>query len=130
MKTKNIRQSVTFNTTAHEIYEAIMDAYKHSEFTDSQVYMSRNIGGKFSVYGGDIEGVNLELITDKKVVQSWRYRDWPKGYYSKATFALNEVGNITRLTFTQTGVPEEFYDDIYQCWHDYYWTPMKGLLER
>ena len=130
MKTKTIRQSATFNTTAHEVYEAIMDSRKHSEFTGSQVSMSRKVGGKFSVYDGDIEGVNLELIPDQKIVQSWRYSDWPEGHYSKATFSLNEVGNVTHLAFTQTEVPEEFYDDIYQGWHDYYWIPMKEMLER
>ncbi len=130
MKTKTIRQSVTFNTTAHEVYEAIMDSRKHSEFTGSQVSMSRKVGGKFSVYDGDIEGVNLELIPDQKIVQSWRYSDWPEGHYSKTTFSLNEVGNVTHLTFTQTEVPEELHDDIYQGWHDYYWTPMKEMLEK
>ena len=77
MNTKTIRQSVTFRATPHEVYEAIMDSKKHSELTGSQVRMSRKIGGKFSIYGGDIEGVNLELVPDQKIVQSWRYSDWP-----------------------------------------------------
>ena len=130
MKIKTLRQSVTFITGPHEVYEAIMDSRKHSEFTGSQVSMSRKVGGKFSVYGGDIEGVNLELIPDQKIVQSWRYSDWPEGHYSKATFSLINISSGTRLTFTQTGVPEEFYDDIRQGWRGYYWEPMKEMLEK
>ena len=99
-------------------------------FTGSEVKMNREVGKKFSVYGGDIQGVNLELVPDQKIVQSWCYNDWLEGYYSKATFSLKEVQVSTRLTFTQTGVPEKFYDDIKQGWHDYYWEPMKQILEK
>ena len=77
MKTKTIRQSVTFKASPHGVYETLMDSKKHSALTGSQVRISRNIGDKFSVYGGDIVGVNLELAPDHKIVQSWRYSDWP-----------------------------------------------------
>ena len=130
MGTKIIRQSVTFKVSPHDVYEAIMDSKKHADFTGSVVKMSRKVGGKFSVYGGDIQGVNLELVPDQKIVQSWRYSDWPEGHYSKSTFSLEEVQGGTRLTFTQTGVPDEFHEDISQGWRDYYWTPMKEMFEK
>ena len=128
MGIKNIRQSVTFRVKPHEIYEVLMDANKHSRLTGSEVQIDRNVGSEFSVYGGDIQGINLDLVPDQKIVQSWRYSDWPEGHYSKATFSLKEVSGSTRLTFTQAGVPEEFYDDIKQGWHDYYWGPLKEML--
>ena len=130
MNTKTIRQSVTFKTTPHDVYEVLMDPKKHSEFTGSQVQISRKVGGKFSVYGGDIEGVNLELVPDQKIVQSWRYSDWLQDHYSTATFSLKKVEQGTRLTFTQTEVPDEHYKDIAQGWRDYYWAPMKEMLEK
>ena len=129
MRTKTVRQSVTFKASPHDVYEALMDSKKHSEFTGSKVSISRKVGGKLNVYDGDIEGVNLVLEPNQKIVQSWRYGDWPKGHYSKATFSLKEVPGGTRLTFTQTGVPEQFYDDIAQGWRDYYWGPMREMLE-
>ncbi|MFC1941838.1 SRPBCC domain-containing protein [Chloroflexota bacterium] len=130
MKTRVIRQSVTFKASQHEVYEALMDSKKHAEFTGAMVKMSRKVGSKFSIYDGDIQGVNLELVPDHRIVQSWRYSDWPEGHYSRATFSLKEVPGGSRLAFTQTGVPEEFYDDINQGWRDYYWGPMKEMLEK
>ncbi|MFC2068348.1 SRPBCC family protein [Chloroflexota bacterium] len=130
MRTKTIRQSEIFKSHAHEVYEALMDSKKHSEFTGSDVRLNRIIGSEFSVYGGNIQGVNLELVPDQKIVQSWRYSDWPEGHYSKITFSLKEFPYGTRLTFTQTGIPYEFYDDISRGWHDYYWGPMKEMLEK
>jgi len=130
MRTKTIRQSVIFKASPHEVYEALMDSKKHAKLTGSEVQMSCSVGSKFSVYGGDIQGINLELVPYHKIVQSWRYSDWPEGHYSKATFSFQEVPSGTRLTFTQTGVPVEFYDDIKLGWHDYYWEPMKKMLEK
>jgi activator of HSP90 ATPase len=130
MKTKTISQTVTFKASPHEVYEMLMDSKKHSELTMSKAQISKEVGDKFSIYEGDIEGVNLELVQGRKIVQSWRYSDWPEGHYSQATFLLEEIKDGTRLTFTQTGVPEEHYDDIAQGWHDYYWEPMKELLEQ
>ena len=126
---KTIRQSVTFRASPHDVYELIMDAKKHARFTGGAVKMPRKVGGKFSVYGGEIEGENLELVPDQKIVQSWRYSDWPDGHYSRATFSLKEVDGGTRLAFTQTAVPDEHYEDIKQGWRDYYWIPMKQLLK-
>jgi activator of HSP90 ATPase len=128
MNTKTIRQSATFKASPHEVYEALMDSRNHSKFTDGKASISRKIDGKFTAYDGYIEGVNLELVPDEKIVQSWRGSDWPKGHYSTATFALKQIGSGTRLTFTQTDVPEEQYEPISQGWRDYYWTPMKKML--
>ena len=130
MKTGTVRQTATFKAGAHEVYEALMDSKKHSGFTGSQASISRKVGGSISVYNGEIEGINLELVPDRKIVQSWRYSDWPEGHYSRATFSLKEIATGTRLTFTQTGVPLEFLDDIAQGWRDYYWAPMKEMLNR
>ena len=130
MRTKSIHQSITFKASPHEVYETLIDSKKHSEFTNSEVSISRQTGGNFSVYSGEIEGVNLELVPDQKIVQSWRYSDWPEGHYSKVVFSLGQIPSGTRLTFTQTGVPEVFYDDIRQGWHDYYWKPMKDFLKK
>ncbi|MBI4285403.1 MAG: SRPBCC domain-containing protein [Chloroflexi bacterium] len=129
METKTIRQRVTFKASPHAVYEALMDSRQHAKFTGGKAHISRKMGGKFTAFDGWLEGVNLELVPDSKIVQSWRGTDWPEGHYSKVTFSLKEVPTGTRLTFTHTGVPEQFYADIKQGWHDYYWKPLKKLLE-
>jgi activator of HSP90 ATPase len=129
METKNIRQTVTFKAKPHDVYEILMDSKKHSELAGDTAKISRKENGKFTV-GDYIEGVNLEVIPDEKIVQTWRYNDWPEDHYSKATFSFAKVAGGTRMTFTQTGVPVKFYEDIKQGWIDYYWEPMKEMLER
>ena len=43
---------------------------------------------------------------------------------------MDEDEDGPRLTFTQSGVTEDQYEDIAQGWHDYYWGPMKETLEQ
>ena len=126
---KTIRQTATFTASPHEVYEILMDARKHAGLTGGKARISREIGGAFSIYDGEIEGKNLELVPDRKIVQSWRYSDWPKGHYSTATFELEKIEKGTRLKFTQTDVPDDKYEEIKQGWKDYYWQPMKEMLE-
>ena len=131
-KTKTIKQSVLIKSAPHDVYEAYMDSKKHSKFTQSKAKISREIGGKFTVFEGDLEGKNLELITDKKIVQSWRSNEegWPKNHYSTITIELDSVETGTRLNFKQTGVPLTSYESVKQGWKEYYWEPLKNMLEK
>lgn len=129
MKTKTIKQTASFKASPEEIYEALMDSRKHSKFTGGKASISRKEGGNFSVYDGYCSGKNLELIPNKKIVQSWRANEWEEGHYSKATFSLSKTKTGTKLIFIQSGVPSEHYNAIKKGWIDYYWTPMKQLFK-
>ena len=127
---KLVRQSVTFKATPHHVYDALMDSRKHAQFTGDAASISRKVGGKIMAYGGYITGINLELVPDKKIVQTWHAADWPVGHESKVTFNLKPVEGGTRLTFTHTGVPDEHYESIKQGWIEHYWTPMRAMLDK
>ena len=128
MKTKTIRQSVTFKASPHDVYELLMDPKKHAKFTGGKAVISNQVGGRFNVFDGYAEGGNLDLVHDARIVQTWRASDWPEGHYSTVSFQFEAAKSGTHLTFTQTGVPEEQYEDVAQGWRDYYWTPMKAML--
>ena len=129
VNTRTIEQTVTFKARPHVVYEMLMDSAEHARFTGAEASISREVGGAFTAYDGALTGTNIELVPDAKIVQSWRAGDWPEGHYSTATFLLEEAEGGTRLTFTQTGVPEQHYDDIRQGWRDFYWSKMASSLE-
>jgi activator of HSP90 ATPase len=130
VNTRNIEQPVTFKAKPHAVYEMLMDSAAHARFTGAEATISRDVGGAFSAYDGALTGTNVELVADVKIVQAWRAGsdDWPEDHYSTATFLLEEAEGGTRLTFTQTEVPETSYDDINQGWRDYYWSKMELAL--
>ena len=125
---KNIRQTVTFSVSPKEIYEALMDSKKHAAFTGAAARISPQVGGTISAWDGYIEGKNLELVLNKKIVQEWRASDWPEGEASTATFEITKSGTGSKLVFTQTKVPEKHVQSIKQGWKDHYWKPMKEFF--
>ena len=131
ISTKTIEQTVTFKARPHDVYEALMDTKKHSQFTEAPASLSRKIGGEFTAYGGALTGTILELVPDIRIVLSWRSDDesWPSDYYSTATFSLEEIDGGTRLTLVQTGVPEQSFSEIDQGWQTYYWSKLEQFLE-
>ncbi len=132
MEIKTIRQTVSFRASPHEVFEALMDSKKHSQFTGTKAVISRDIDGRFSAYDGSLAGTNIEIVPDRKIVQAWRCEmdEWPKSHYSKATFILEKAKDGTKLTFIQTGVPTECLEMISCGWKDYYWDRMKTMLEK
>jgi activator of HSP90 ATPase len=125
---KTIEQSVTFSGTPHEVYEILMDEKKHAALIGDEASVSREVGGAFAVYGGSINGETVKLVPGEKIVQRWRAGNWPEGHYSTATFEFEAVADGTRLTFTQTDVPDEHYESIVEGWEKHYWMPLEVML--
>lgn len=125
---KTIKQTVTFKAKPSEVYEVLMDSKKHAAFTGAPANIKNKVGTKFTAYGDYIEGENLELVKNKKIVQKWRGSEWEKGHYSKATFKLEKIKDGTRLTFTQIDVPESECKSISDGWKEHYWNKMKEVF--
>lgn len=131
VKTKTLRQSVTFkDVSPSEVYNTYLDSKKHKAFTQSKASISKVVGGKFSAWNKNLEGENLELVKDKRIVQSWRASHWPKKYVTRVTFKFKKVKGGTKLTFTQSGLPSQYYNDIKQGWIEHYWDRMKAYFLR
>lgn len=129
MKTTTIKQRVMLPGSPHDVFELLMDEKKHARFTGGTAKISRDIRGAFSVFDGWATGVTMNLVADKKIVQTWRGADWPKDMFSKVTFTLSAAKKgSTKLEFLQTDVPAKFANDVAQGWRDYYWEPMKEAL--
>jgi uncharacterized protein YndB with AHSA1/START domain len=131
VKTKNIEHTVLIRATPKEIYEALMNGKKHSQFTGAAAKICAKAGAVFSYYGDYITGITLELKPGKRIVQAWRSQGWPEGHYSIVTFALaKKSGGRTQLRFTQAGIPANDYAKKNQGWRTHYWQPLKKFLEK
>ena len=130
MKTKTIRQTITLDASPHDVYEMLMDEKKHARFTGGAAQISRDVGGAFVTNSGYATGTTKELVQDTKIVQTWRASDWPDDHYSTLTITLSPVSTKTKLSFVQTGVPEDQFGEISQGWYDSDWDPLKKSLEK
>jgi activator of HSP90 ATPase len=128
MKTKTIRQTVTFLATPMEVYDMLMDSRKHQSLSGEKAKISKKVGGKFTAWGSHISGMNLVLKPGERIVQAWRATGWWPDHYSIAIFDIQRVEGGTKLRFTQIGVPPNRYSGHYRGWIETYWTPMKEIF--
>jgi uncharacterized protein YndB with AHSA1/START domain len=128
---KTIRQTATIGASPKRVFEALIDEKKHRAFTGQPAAISRKAGGAFTCYGGYLSGFNLEVVPSKRIVQAWRSKGWPAGFFSIVTFALSRSrGGATRLSFTQAGVPAADVKAKSEGWRTHYWKPLKAYLEK
>jgi activator of HSP90 ATPase len=132
MKTRDIHQIITFQTTALDVYCCLMDERIHSSFTGAKAVISDREGSDFSLYDGYAVGTNVVLERGKKIVQTWRAveEQWPATHESEAAFILRDTAEGCELNFFHTSVPEVLADSIERGWYEYYWEPLAFYLNR
>jgi activator of HSP90 ATPase len=124
-----IEQTVFFKATPAEVYDALLDAKKHSEFTDSPASTSSREGAEFTAWDGYIMGKNIELLKDKKIVQEWETTDWPQGYpRSRLEITLTPKDGGTEMKMVHSSVPAEQVDEYTEGWKSAYWDPLVEYL--
>ena len=121
--------AVIKGATPGDLYATLMDGKRHGALSGQPTKVSKRVGGTFKV-GHDLEGKHLRLTKDKRIVQTWRANNWPKGVYSKATFAFAKAPGGAKITFTQTGVPAPYVKEIASGWKAYYWAPLKKTFAK
>ena len=114
MKTKTIRQTVTFKATPAEVYEMLMDSKKHQSLSGEKANISNKVGGAFTAWGGHISGINLVVKPGEKIVQAWRATGWQPDHYSVVIFDLAKARSGCKLRFTQIGIPPHRYSPATQ----------------
>lgn len=114
-----------------QVYEALIDARTHEEFTGSKATCDSKVGGKFTAWDGYISGRNLILEPGRRIVQDWKTTEWPTGYPpSTVEFTLKRTKDSTELTMVHSKVPAEQADSYRQGWIDFYWKPLKEYFRK
>uniref|UniRef100_A0A1B6E8U8 Activator of Hsp90 ATPase AHSA1-like N-terminal domain-containing protein n=1 Tax=Clastoptera arizonana TaxID=38151 RepID=A0A1B6E8U8_9HEMI len=123
--TASLKLSNNFQCTAQEFYRALTTPELAIAFTQGPVKLDCKKGGKFELFGGNIQGEFIELEPDKKIVQKWRIKQWPPEHYSTVTIELDQQEDHTVVKLTQTGVPSNEADGTRENWERYYWESIK-----
>jgi uncharacterized protein YndB with AHSA1/START domain len=126
-----IEQTVFFKASPQEVYDALLDAEKHSDFTGSPATVSAKLGAEFNAWDGYISAKNLELVKNKKIVQEWETTGWPKGYpRSRLELTLTAKRGGTELKMVHSKVPAEQVESYTSGWVESYWDPLAEYLAK
>jgi len=131
LKFGTIEQTVFFEAPPGEVYDALLDPKKHTEFTGSPATTSARKGATFTAWEGYITGKNLELVKGKKIVQEWKTTEWPDGYpASRLELTLAAKKGGTELKMVHSKVPAEQVASYTGGWKSAYWDPLKAYLAK
>lgn len=120
----NFTLKIILEASPEKIYTTWLDSQGHSEMTGGFASISDQAGDQFSAWDGYIEGKNLELETNKRILQSWRTTDFNEtDEDSLLEILLNEVDGQTELTLIHSNLPE--HGEQYRAgWDNHYFQPM------
>jgi activator of HSP90 ATPase len=121
----SIHYEIDLAAPPSRLYQAILDQKQFTAFSGLPATIDPNPGGTFSMFGGQIEGRNIELVPDVRIVQAWRPAHWPAGIYSIAHFEFKPRAGETTLIFDHSGFPAGDYDSLDSGWNHHYWEPLK-----
>jgi activator of HSP90 ATPase len=122
-----IKQTYEMNATPEEVFEALVNPNIIQDWSGDEAKMSGEVGGKFSLWGGQMFGINLEVIKNKKLVQEWCYDQWETP--SKVTFTIKAKGKGAVVDLLHEDVPEKSVNSIADGWGAYYLGAMQEMFE-
>jgi activator of HSP90 ATPase len=113
-----------------EVYDALVDPRKHTEFTGAKATGQAKVGAAFTAWDGYIFGKHLTLEPGKRLVQEWRTTEWPKDSPpSRLEWTFRAKGDGTEVVMVHSEVPVDQAESYRRGWIDCYWDPLKQYFE-
>ena len=115
---KTFKKTFRINAEPSDIYSALTNPFTIELWSGYPAEMSTEPGSEFSLWEGDIEGRNIEFVTDRKMVQQWYFGD--QSEESVVTITIDPSGSDSLVTVEHTNIPDEEFDSIAEGWREYY----------
>lgn len=129
VNTVTVTASDEFRTTAEELYTTFTDPQRIAAFTRAapRRFDGANVGGKFAIFDGNVDGEYIKLESPILITQKWRLAQWPEGHYStqEIKFDQNDVDRVTTMRVKWDGVPVGQEDVVKRNWEGYYVRSIK-----
>ncbi len=124
---KNYKKYYTIPATPEEVYLALTNPLSIKLWSGAEAEMSPTPGSEFSIFDGDISGINIEFEENKKIVQRWYFDGQEEE--SIVTIKLHEVKNGTSVELLHTNIPEENYEEFVDGWNTSYFGELLEFFE-
>lgn len=111
-----------------EVFTALTNPFQIELWSGYPADMKPEIGYVFSLWEGDISGVNLNIVPGKRLVQEWFFGEIPAPSIVTIDLKKGEKSD-TLVTLSHTNIPEEVYEEITEGWKMYYLGSLKDMLE-
>jgi activator of HSP90 ATPase len=125
----SIHAEITIPAAPRQVYELLTNGTLFGTATGMPAEMTDQPGDPFTLFGGRIEGRQVELVPSERVVQAWRFgaehpTPWEPGAYSTVRFLLEPAETGTRIVIDHTGIPAEWVEHIESGYPTFYKQPI------
>jgi activator of HSP90 ATPase len=125
-----LHQEISLKASPERIYKTLLDSAQFAAFSGMPATIDPVKGGAFTMFGGMIIGLNVELLPNRRIVQAWRPTHWDEGIYSIVKFELKAHDSDALVVLDHTGFPEGEFDHLDSGWPIRYWNPLKKYLAK
>jgi uncharacterized protein YndB with AHSA1/START domain len=127
---ERLRLATTLLALPKDVFDAWITAKGHAAMTGAPATSEKKKGGAFTAWDGYISGTHLELVPEKRILQSWRTTEFPAGSPdSRLEVRLARAAKGTRLTILQSGIPDGQSEQYESGWQTHYFDPMTRFFE-
>jgi uncharacterized protein YndB with AHSA1/START domain len=125
----NFEVSAEITASPQQIYKAWLNSEQHSAMTGGSAIVSDLVGDSFTAWDGYIEGSNLELKPDEKIIQHWRTSEFdPSDENSRLEIVFEAMKGGTLVTIRHSNLPEHGMQ-YKSGWVENYFDPMKEYFQ-
>ncbi len=124
---KDYKKYFSLNALPEEVYLALTNPFTIELWTNEKAVMQAIPNTEFSIMDGSIEGMNLEFVENKKMVQQWYFDGEPLP--SIVTIKLHADKSGTSVELNHTNIPDEAFDDMVEGWNSAYFGSLQDFFE-
>lgn len=124
---KDFKYTLAITASPEEVFTALTNPFQIELWSGYPADMKAEAGYVFSLWEGDIAGVNLEVQPNRLLSQEWFFGEQEER--SIVRIELKKSGVQTTLTLTHTNIPDDVYEEITEGWREYYLGSVKNMLE-
>ena len=124
---KNLQRIYQIKSSPEEVFNAMTNSLTLELWTGYPAVFQLEANTEFSIWDGDIIGMNLEIVPDKKIVQEWYFEDNQEP--SIVTIELTIQNDKTQVDLSHTNIPDDAFSNIEEGWNKYYFGTMRKYLE-
>lgn len=114
----NFKYTIDITADPEEVFTALTNPFQIELWSGYPAEMKAEEGFVFSLWEGDICGVNLEVKPNHLLVQEWFFGETDQR--SIVTIKLKKDGPRTRVELEHTNIPDEVFEEIVEGWKEYY----------
>ncbi|MBL7111860.1 MAG: SRPBCC domain-containing protein [Bacteroidales bacterium] len=124
---KNLQRTYLIKSSPEDVFNAMTNPLTLELWTGYPATFQPESATEFTLWDGDIMGMNLEILPDKKLVQEWYFEDNKEP--SIVTIELTKLNEKTQIELHHTNIPNDAFSNIAEGWNKYYFGTMKKYLE-